>query len=370
MAYFNFNNIRITGIACAVPKTKVKASHHYNKFGQEHVDQFVKMTGVEEVRKTGPHQTASDLGYAAAEELLQQKKLKREDIKALVFSTHSTDYRRPATACVLHKRLHLKRDCIAFDVGLGCSAFVYSTQIISALMANSDIEKGLLIVGETMSKTVHPEDKSSAMLFGDAGAAILFEKVPDHKLSGMLCSDGEGYRSIIIPAGGFRNLNAPEEPMLFSDGNKRTLYNAWMDGAKVFEFTIRDVPQTIKHYMEHENTSPDTYDYFIMHQANKYIHKQLQKRLKIPPDKMPLCLDRYGNTSAAAIPLTLCNAFGANDFKEDYQMLMSGFGVGLSWGVMGTNISCTGIYPIIETDEYFTEGIINTPEDWEETGDV
>lgn len=105
--------------------------------------------------------------------------------------------------------------------------------------------------------------------------------------------------------------------MLFSDGNKRTLYNTWMDGAKVFEFTIRDVPQTIKHYMEYEKTSPDTYDYFIMHQANKYIHKQLQKRLKIIPDKMPLSLDRYGNTSAAAIPLTLCDAFGTIILKRN-----------------------------------------------------
>lgn len=366
MAYFNFNNIKITGVACAVPKTKIKANDFYDRFGQDHVDKFVKMTGVEEIRKTGVHQTAADLGCAAAEELLQNKKMKREDIKALIFSTHSMDYRRPATACVLHKRLHLKRDCVAFDVNLGCSAFVYSAQIISGLMANSNIDKGLLIVSETMSKTVHPEDKSSIMLFGDAGAAILFEKVPDNKLSGILCSDGNGYKSIIIPAGGFRNLKAPEEALLFSDGNKRTLYNVWMDGAKVFEFTIRDVPKTIKSYMEYENTSPDTYDYFIMHQANKYIHKQLQKRLNISPEKMPLSLDRYGNTSAAAIPLTLCDTFGTIDSKTEYQMLMSGFGVGLSWGVMGTTIKCTDIYPIIETEECFTEGIIHTPEEWEE----
>lgn len=370
MAYFNFSNIKITGVACAVPKTKSKASDYYDKFGQDNVDKFVKMTGVGEVRKTEPYQTASDLGYAAAEEVLRQKGVKREEIKALIFSAHSTDYRRPATACVLHKRLHLEKDCVAFDVSLGCSAFVYSTQIISALMANSDIEKGLLIVGETMSKMVHPEDKSSVMLFGDAGAAILFEKVPDNKLSGMLCSDGEGYKAIIAPAGGFRNLKASEEAMFFSDGNKRTLYNTWMDGAKVFEFTIRDVPQTIKKYMERENTSPDTYDYFIMHQANKYIHKQLQKRLKISPDKMPLCLDRYGNTSAAAIPLTLCDAFGAAECKDECQMLMSGFGVGLSWGVMGTNINCADIYPIIETEECYMEGIINRPEEWEDTEDV
>lgn len=370
MAYFNFNNIKITGVACAVPKTKVRASEYYNIFGQDNVDKFVKMTGVEEIRKTGLHQTASDLGYAAAAEVLCQKGVRREDIKALIFASHSTDYRRPATACVLHKRLGLSKDCATFDVGLGCAAFVYSVQIIASLMTSSDIDKGLLIVGETMSKLVYPEDKTSAMLFGDAGAAILFEKVSNSRLSGILCSDGEGYKSIIIPAGGFRNLNPSEEPMLFSDGNKRTLYNTWMDGSKVFEFTIRDVPQTIKKYMEQENTSPDSYDYFIMHQANQYIHKQLQKRLKISADRMPLSLDRYGNTSAAAIPLTLCDAFGTEECEDEYQMLMSGFGVGLTWGVMGTNINCSDVYPIVETEECFMEGIINTPEEWEETKDV
>lgn len=177
MAYFNFSNIKITGVACAVPKTKIKTSDYYDRFGQDNVDKFINMTGVEEIRKTRLHQTASDLGYAAAEELLQQKDVRREDIKALIFSAHSTDYRRPATACVLHKRLRLQKDCAAFDVNLGCSAFVYSAQIICSLIANSDIEKGLLIVGETMSKMVHPEDKSSVMLFGDAGVAILFEKI-------------------------------------------------------------------------------------------------------------------------------------------------------------------------------------------------
>lgn len=370
MAYFNFNNIKITGIAAAVPKKRVKATDYYSKFGQENVDKFVKMTGVEEVRKTELHQTASDLGYAAAEELISKKGLNREEINALIFAAHSTDYRRPATACVLHKRLNLQTDCVAFDVSLGCSAFVYGAQVISSIMANSDIEKGLLIVGETMSKMVYPEDKSSVMLFGDAGAAILFEKVSNSKLSGMLCSDGEGYKAIIAPAGGFRNMEASKEAMLFSDGNQRTLYNTLMDGAKVFEFTIRDVPNTIKNYMEKENTTSDSYDYYIMHQANKYIHKQLQKRLKMSADKMPLCLDRYGNTSAAAIPLTLCDAFGADEREQEYQMLMSGFGVGLSWGVLGTSIKCTDIYPVIETEECFTEGIINKPEEWEEPLDA
>lgn len=363
MAFFSFDNIVISGVASAVPKQVVKAESYYDKFGQDNVDKFVKMTGVKEVRKTSEFQTASDLGYAAAEELIARKGLNRDDIKALVFVAHSTDYRRPATACVLHKRLQLSKECVAFDVSLGCSAFVYGAQVISSIMSNSDIEKGLLIVGETMSKMVNENDKSSAMLFGDGGAAILFEKRKG-KMSGMLCSDGEGYKAIIAPAGGFRNMEASKELIEFEEGNAKTLYNTWMDGSKVFEFTIRDVPKTIKEYMEKEGTMPEDYDYYIMHQANQYIHKQLQKRLKMTAEKMPLCLDRYGNTSAAAIPLTLCDTFGESTDNQQINLLMSGFGVGLSWGVLGTQMSTADIYPMIETDEYFAEGIINSKEEW------
>lgn len=365
MAYFAFNNIVISGVVSAVPPNVIKAEEYYDRFGKENVDKFVNMTGVKEVRKTSVYQTASDLGYAAAEELIKRKNLDRNEIKALVFVAHSTDYRRPATACVLHKRLNLATDCAAFDISLGCSAFVYGAQVISSIMANSDVEKGILVVGETMSKMVNPEDKSSVMLFGDGAAAVLFEKKPG-KLSGMLCSDGEGYRAIIAPAGGFRNMCASTEQMVFPDGNKRTLYNTWMDGTKVFEFTIRDVPKTIKKYMEKEGTTSESYDYFIMHQANQYIHKQLQKRLKVEPCKMPLCLERYGNTSAAAIPLTLSDTFGASEEKRKIKLLMSGFGVGLSWGVMGTTIQTEDIFPVIESEEYFKEGIINSPQEWKE----
>ena len=202
MAYFSFDNICITGIASAVPTQEIRAEDYYKRFGRENVDKFVDMTGVGAVRKTVPHQTASDLGFAAAENLIAQKGIDRSEIGALVFVAHSVDYRRPATACVLHKRLELRKDCAAFDVGLGCSAFVYGAQVISSLMTCSDIQKGLLITGETMSKMVYPEDRSSVMLFGDAGAAILFEKRNGSLLSGMLCTDGTGYKAIMAESPG------------------------------------------------------------------------------------------------------------------------------------------------------------------------
>lgn len=366
MPFFQYEHIKISAVASAVPAQTVRADDFKEVFGKEQVDKFKDMVGVREYRKTREHQTASDLGFAAAEKIIQEKKIDREEIGALVFASHAPDYRRPATACVLHKRLGLSKECAAFDIGLGCSAFVYGVQVICSLLQNSDIEKALLIVGETMTKTVNPKDKATAMLFGDGGSAVLFEKTEEKSsINILLRTDGTGYKSIIIPAGGFRNLSPDKDAMIWKDGNSRTLYNAYMNGTDVFSFTISDIPRTIKDFFEKTGTCVENYDCFAMHQANKYIHKQLAKKLKIPMEKMPLSLDRYGNTSAPAVPLTMCDAYGRNMENREMNVLMSGFGVGLSWGVVSAKVNVMDIYEILETDDYFEEGVINCPSDLE-----
>lgn len=363
MSYFSFNNVAISGISTAVPKKVQKSMDFAEKYGEDSIKKYIDMTGIEQVRISAKNQTVSDMGFVAAENLIEKKGLNRDDIGLLVFGAHSTDYRRPATACVLHKRLKLSKYCAAFDVSLGCSAFVYTMQIAASMMENSDIQKAIVIVGETVSKLANSEDRSVSMLFGDAGCAILLEKKPC-KMAGNLYTDGTGWKAIVAPAGGFRNLEADKKDFDFPDGIRRNLYNVWMDGTSVFTFTISDVPKAIKEFMEKEETSVDNYDYFIMHQANKFIHKQLAKKLKIPLEKIPISLDRYGNTSAASIPLTLCDAFGNEDKIKKIKFLSCGFGVGLSWGVLATEIDTKDIFPIIETDDCFTEGLINSPEDW------
>lgn len=363
MPYFSIKNIAIKAIATAVPTQVITVDSFIREFGEEAVQKFKNMTGVEQYRKTSKFQTASDLGFVAAKKIIKKKNIDINSIGALIFVAHSTDYRRPATACVLHKRLKLSKECFAFDIGLGCSAFVYGLQAVSSMMQCSDINRALLITGETLTKMTYPKDRSAVMLFGDAGSAILLEKEEGPDIKGILRSDGNGYRAIIAPAGGFRNIDAPKGPMTWADGNQRTLYNTHMDGTEVFNFTITDVPATIKDFMVRTNTSVNDYDCFIMHQANKFIHKQLSKKLKIPAEKMPLSLDRYGNSSAAAIPLTLCDQYGNSRRDQNLKALMCGFGVGLSWGVVSAKLNVNDIYPIIETDEYFAEGIINSPDD-------
>lgn len=364
MPFFEFRNIKISAVAAAVPRMVVDVDSFADVLGKERVEKFKASTGVHKFHKTINHQTASDLCYVAAENVIAKKNVERSDIGALIFVAHSTDYRRPATACVLHKRLGLNKDCAAFDINLGCSAFIYGVQTACAMMQCSNINKTLVLVGETLTKMTNPKDLAVCMLFGDAGSAILLEKEEGGAgIRGTLKTDGGGYQNIIAPAGGFRNMDATHEDFLWKDGNVRNLYNTIMQGENVFSFTISEIPRAIREFFEKTSTSVDDYECFAFHQANKFITKMLAKKLGIALSKLPLCLDRYGNTSAPAIPLTICDKYGCGNASKKIKFLMCGFGVGLSWGVLSVEIDMADIFPIIESDDFFEEGLINSPED-------
>ena len=363
MAFFLFDSVAIIGISTAVPKNRVYTEDFIEQFGEKHIRKFIKTTGVKERRVALEHQTASDLGYVAARNLLIKKNIPTDDLGILVFASHGPDYRRPATACVLQHRLGLSESCACFDINLGCSAFVYAIQTVSAMLCCSNVEHALLIVGDTNTKITYSKDESMVLLTGDAASAILLEKRSGSSLAATLISEGDKWKNIIVPAGGFRNLHGDNAPMIFADGIERTLYHLFMDGFGVFQWTIGKVPEIICNHMESARVSIEGIDCFGIHQANKYILEQLKKRLKIPEEKIPISLEKYGNTSSASVPLTLCNTYGKIQSGK-VNVLICGFGVGLSCGVMNTMLQISDIYPIIETDEYFEEGLINTPLDW------
>ena len=254
-------------------------------------------------------------------------------------------------------RLKLPLECSALDVGHGCAGFVYGQQIVLSLMSQSDMKYGLLILGETASKLAGKHDHSS-MIFGDAGAAILYERKTNSVIHTVLRTDGSGYRAIILPAGGFRDLNPEREEVVCSDGVSRTKYDLYMDGMSVLTFSINRVPQTVREFYERAGTSLDDYDMFALHQANHFIMKQIMKRLYLPAEKVPVSLDRYGNTSSASIPLTICDALGSKSLGRK-KILASGFGVGLAWGVTELDVDAGSILPIIETDKYFSDGRVD-----------
>ena len=360
MAFLHSEGIGISGIACAVPDNEVTVESFKSVFGDEIPAKFTAGTGIEAMYKALPNQTAGDLAYSAAENLFKNINIDRSKIGALVLVTQSPDYRRPATACILQHRLGLSMDCLAMDVGLGCSGFIYGLQTIMSLMEKSDIEYGLLLLGETASKLVDPLDKSIVMMYGDAGAAILLNRQNNAKLTTLLRSDGGRFKSIILPAGGFRDMYPSHEKFMCNDGIERSLYDIYMEGTSVFSFSISDVPQAIHDYFEKTGTSPEDYDIFCFHQANQFIIKQLSKKFKLPIEKVPLSLNRYGNTGGISIPLTLCDNYGNIDGGLK-KVLMTGFGIGLSWGISSTYIDLDKVFPVVKTKDWFVDGKI-TPE--------
>ena len=363
MAFFNFKNIKVTGIACAVPSKEVRTESYKPIFGEEEVDKFMEMTGVRASRRTSEHQTCSDLGYRAAKELMANKGINPEEIGALIFSSHSPDYRRPSTAFVLQYRLGIPKEAVCYDISLGCSSLVIGMQTVASIINTGDIKKALLIVGDTAGKSVYPKDRSSAMLFGEAGAVMLLEKTDDEKdqIEALVRSDGSGFKYMIVPGGGYRNLHANEEVVICEDGNPRTLMNSFIQGTSVFTFTIFDVPRLIKDFWEKTKTTPDDYDCFAFHQANLYILKQIAKKSKIDFDKIPITLDRYGNTSGASPAVSLCDKYGKSNERKSIKVMACGFGIGISLAATSFEVKTDDILPIFEDDEIFEEGLITDP---------
>lgn len=363
MAFFQFKGIQVTAMACVVPSKVVTTESFKTEFGAKEVDKFIAMTGITETRRTKHHQTASDMAYVAAKRVLEHKGVNPDGIKALVFGTHSPDYRRPASAFPVQKRLGLSTETAVFDISLGCSSTVYGIQVVSSMMSNSDIDKALLIIGDTAGKTTNPRDRASQMLIGEASVALLLEKVAKvPPIQALLRSDGAGFRYLIVPGGGYRYIDAPDKEALCKDGNPRSLNNSFMQGTSVFTFTISDVPRAIKDYFSKTDTTVEDYDVFAFHQANGLILKKVAKKIGIPEDKFPITLKTYGNTSGASQILTLCHKYGAQK-EGKIKALLVGFGVGISWGVTALELDVKDILPIEDDDSIFEEGLITSVED-------
>lgn len=364
MAFYYSKGIEIAGIACSVPDNYVTVDSFKAVFGEEIPLKFSTSTGIKGMYKALPGQTAGDLAYVAADNLLEKICIDRSKIGLMVLVTQSPDYRRPSSACVVQKRLQLSIDCSCMEINLGCSGFIYGMQTAMSLLHSSDTRYALLLLGETASKLVDPHDKAIVMMYGDAGAAILLEKTGnDVCVTTLLRSDGTRYRSIILPAGGFRDMNPPHDRFICGDGIERSLYDIHMDGTAVFSFSITDVPTAITDYLEYTGTTTLDYDSFIMHQANEFIIRQIIRKLGLKNEMVPVSLNRYGNTGGVSVPLTICDAYGntKNIGQRKLKVLMCGFGIGLSWGVTSLEINTDCVFPIETTRDFFKEGKI-TPE--------
>lgn len=346
MVFNVFENIKITAVASAV-STKFTSIDEYKKTsGDAEIEKFKKMTGIHGRYDVKENQTSADLCFAAAREIKKRDKFNESEIGILIYITQTPDYRTPSTAYALHKRLNLSKDCMCFDVNLGCSGFVYGATLIASLLTTSCANKGLLLIGDTNAKERTKGEKANqtntALLFGDAGAAILFEKTENSFIHSVLRSDGTGFRALARPYGAWKHPVGPDRVP--------------SDDIAVFNFTISEVPELLRAFLDYEGKAIEQFDALVLHQANLYIIKQIAKKVKMPMEKVPVSLDKYANTSGASIPITLADAYGECDEHKELNLLMSGFGIGLSWGVLSCMVNIADIYPVIYTDESFDDG--------------
>jgi len=351
MAFLHNKFVSITGISACVPSAK-KVNTENTNFAANDIQAFVKNVGVEEYRVAGPDVCTSDLCVAAAEKLMDEMHIDRNDIGIIVFVSQTPDYHfLPNTACILQDRLQLSQETLAFDVPLGCSGYVYGLNIIAAYLSSGQIKKGLLLVGDTGSKTVNAKDKSAAMLFGDAGAATILEY--NEKAEGIhfhMATDGSGYKAIIIPDGGFRKpfSAASLVESTSEEGLTRTPRNLHLEGLDVFSFGITEAPKTVKKLYEKLQIASDDVDYAIFHQANKMMNEKIRKKLSLPEEKVPYSLQKFGNTSSASIPITIVTELREAIARHSSKVILCGFGVGLSWGTAYTTLDHITVPELIE----------------------
>lgn len=352
MAQLEINNVAIRGISAAVPSNLVTTNELY-KPNWGRVEDFLAATNISERRVSSDSQTTSDLCVAATEKLIEELGWDKSEVDALVFVTQTPDYLFcPATACIIQDRLGLPQTCMAFDVTLGCSGYVYGLSILGSLMQTGQIKKGLLLAGDTPTKHNSKNDGSTTPLFGDAGTAtaLEFDKTWEHPMSLSLCTDGSGWDAIVIREGGFRNpFNA--ESLIekdYGDGHLRKGIECEMDGMSVFSFAISKVPKTLKALLETHGDDDSTIDVLTMHQANKMINEKILKKIKISPDKMIESLSHFGNTSSASIPLTLVTAEAESLRTKSLRHLVTGFGIGLSWGGVLFNTESIVVPKLVE----------------------
>ncbi len=351
MALLSYKNVGISGIAAAVPRRVVNNIEYDLYFPKDDIKEIIEKIGVKERRIADEKTCSSDLCYAAAEKLIKEMNIDREGIDLLIFISQTPDYRMPATSVLLQERLKLPTSTVTFDVNLGCSAFLYGLSIAFSMMTAGEFRKAMILDGETRSKVYSQKDRKTGFLFGDAGVAALIEKGDQYGRSWFsLNSDGSRESLIKIPAGGYRKMSSPEtvkEKIVDEYGNIRSEEQGYMNGADVFNFIIREVPKDFNRLLEYSGTDRETIDFYVFHQANSYINSFLAKKLKLPDEKTPATIEKYGNTSSVSIPLTIVSEL-RDKLHNTKRLLLSGFGVGLSWGTAIVSVNNCFISEIIE----------------------
>lgn len=335
MSFFEFENAKVAGISVCLGENVClfdEQPEYYNN--NELLCRRLKKTiGFGKRYEAAEKTTTADLCAEAALKLIKSMRLDVNEIDAIISVTQTPDYYMPGNAHVLHERLNLSKNCLALDVELGCSGFVYAL-FLSYLMISAGMNRVLVVAGDTLSKVINRKDRSEAPLFTDSGSACIVERTIQKTESFFLLkSDGKGVTKMFQPAGAYRCPSDENTKIEYmdKDGNIRSAENFFMNGLEVFNFTLTEQPMMLQELLTRSGKEAVDVDYFIFHQGNKYIVETLAKSMKIPFDKVPCFFPEYGNQSSASIPGTIC-AQGMMKEKFSYSLVLQGFGIGYSWG--------------------------------------
>ncbi len=315
-------------IAVHLPETVETNEQLQSEFPAWDLKLIYEKTGIAQRHIARPGECASDLGVAAAKKLFQENDIDPQSIDFVFLCTQTPDYPLPTTACLMQDRLGLRTSAGAMDFNLGCSGFVYGLSLADGLIRTGAVRRVLLITAETYSKFIHPSDRSLRTIFGDGAAATLVEPHDEPTLSGyQFGTDGSGADTLLVAQGGAR----PAKDALQPRHRKRWPSELYMDGPSLINFTVGAIPSLVDQVLESAEITRDEVDLFLMHQATYKLLSQLQQRLKLSDEQMPMVLKDYGNTVSATIPILINDLRRDGRLQPGMQNMLVGFGVGWSW---------------------------------------
>jgi 3-oxoacyl-[acyl-carrier-protein] synthase-3 len=325
----------IEAIAHSLPATVLTNQQLHAEYPNWDFGRLEKRAGVLSRRIARDDETALDFAYRACQELEGRGELRAQEIDALIFCTQSPDHIMPPNACILHGKLGLKPEALAFDITLACSGFVYGLQLADSFLKSGAASRVLLATADTYTRFIHPGDRATRCLFGDGGAVTILTHADSGGIRDILCrTAGKQYEKFIIPAGGMRVpcSAATRTEAVDPSGNVRTAEHIKMDGLGVLSFFNNAVPCAVKDILRRNQLSLADVDVFVFHQASQIALDSLRSALGIPVEKMVYDLAEVGNLVAASIPVALHRALERGQARPGQLALLCGFGVGLSWG--------------------------------------
>ncbi len=315
------NGMKVSGLGKAVPVRRVTNDELSALVDTSH-EWIYSRTGIE-ARHVAETETTTYLATCAAKEALIDSGLNEECIDLVIVATVSPDSTMPTTACEVAKALHLTK-AVCFDMAAACSGFVYATQVAHSMIQTGAAKNALVIGADVLSKVLNWEDRGSCVLFGDGAGAVVYEGTQESKVHHIsLCADPTGSEYITLPTGHFSHT--------FYQVEEKKPYIG-MQGKEVYCFATTRVPENIEEVLKDAGYTPEDIDWFVLHQANSRIIDSVAKKLKVPLDKFFKNLQEYGNTSAASIPIALCEL--SPQLKKGQKLILTGYGAGLTWGTM------------------------------------